>query len=113
MTRRGYTALMAMIGLGGAGCSQPAPRPEYAEVVGNLVAAAHRPPGSIGPDDPMATALDPAPTPPEVTGPPPVDVSGRRALAENRAVQSARFNVLAMKSRIPQVPSLDDPVFQS
>ena len=113
MTRRGYTALMAMLGLGGAGCSQPAPRPEYTEVVGNLVAAAYRPPGSIRPDDPMATALDPAPTPPELTGPQPVDVYVRRALAENRAVQSARFNVLAMKSRIPQVTSLDDPVFQS
>ena len=53
--------------------------PEYTEVVGNLVAAAYRPPGSIRPDDPMATALDPAPTPPELTGPQPVDVYVRRA----------------------------------
>ena len=77
------------------------------------MAAAYRPPGSIRPDEPMATALDPAPTPPELTGPQPVDAYIRRALAENRAVQAARFNVLAMKGRIPQVTALDDPMVQN
>ena len=60
----------------------------------------------------MAAALDPAPARRAHR-----TAAGRRlcppALAENRAVQSARFNVLAMKSRIPQVTALDDPVFQS
>ena len=76
----------------------------------NLRYAAHRPPESIHPDEPDATALDPAPTPPELTGPQPVDAYIRRALAENRTVQAARFNVLALKARIPQVTALDDPV---
>src|SRR4051812_39806091 len=98
MTRRGYPALMMTLGLGASGCSQPAPRPEYVEVAANLAAASQRPPSSIHPDDPMAAALDPAPAPAELTGPQPVDVYVRQALAENRAVQSARFNVLAMKS---------------
>ncbi|HEX8200050.1 MAG TPA: TolC family protein, partial [Isosphaeraceae bacterium] len=37
----------------------------------------------------------------------------RRALAENRAVQAARANVLALRSRIPQVTALDDPMARS
>ena len=76
----------------------------------NVHLAAHRPPSSIRPDEPMATALDPAPTPPELLGPQPVDAYIRRALAENRTVQAARYNVLALKHRIPQVTALDDPV---
>src|SRR5206468_5890167 len=31
-------------------------------------------------------------------------------LTENRVVQAARFNVLALRERIPQVTALDDPV---
>jgi outer membrane protein TolC len=72
--------------------------------------AAHRPPGSISPDEPAAAALDPTPAPPDLLGPQPVDAYIRRALTENRAVQAARYNVLAMKSRIPQVTALDDPM---
>ena len=110
MGRRWPTGLMTAIVLGAAGCVQPTPVPEYAEVARNLHYAAHRPPESIHPDEPDATALDPAPTPPELTGPQPVDAYIRRALAENRTVQAARFNVLALKARIPQVTALDDPV---
>lgn len=112
MTRR-WPHLATFLVLGMAGCAQVAPRPDYVEVVRNLHTAAHRPPGSIPPDDPIATALDPAPAPSELIGPQPVEVYIRRALAENRAVQSARYNVAAMNYRIPQVTALDDPVFQS
>ncbi len=58
----------------------------------------------------MATTLTPAPVPPQLLGPQPVDVYIRHALAENRMVQAARYNVLALHHRIPQVTSLDDPV---
>src|SRR5262245_20087637 len=109
MKRRWPGPLPALL-LGVAGCAQMAPLPEYPEVARDLRAAAHRPPGSIRPDEPMAAALDPAPSPPELLGPQPVDVYIRRALAENRTVQAARYNVLALKARIPQVTALDDPV---
>ncbi len=93
-----------------AGCAFPGPRPEYDEVVRNLRSTERRPPSSIAPDDPLAVALDPAPTPPDLLGPQPVDAFIRRALAENRGVQAARANVQAMASRIPQVTALDDPM---
>jgi len=43
-------------------------------------------------------------------GPQPLEVLIRRALEENRNVRAAQFNVLALKHRIPQVTTLDDPV---
>jgi len=58
----------------------------------------------------MAAALDPAPPPPDLTGPQPVDFFIRRALAENRTVQAAYHNVQSLRHRIPQVTALDDPV---
>src|SRR5262249_50897973 len=91
------------------GCAQTGHSPEYVEVASNVHQAAHRPPSSIRPDEPMATALDPAPAPPELLGAQPLDVYIRRALAENRTVQAARSNVLALRARIPQVTALDDP----
>ena len=92
------------------GCAQAPLSPEYAEVEANVHHAAHRPPESIGPDAPEAALLDPAPTPPELLGPQPVDAYIHQALHENRMVQAARANVVAMQARIPQVTALDDPV---
>ena len=92
------------------GCVQPAPQPEYTAVANNVHFAAQRPPESIGPDAPEAALLDPAPTPPELLGPQPVDAYIHLALHENRMVQAARANVVAMQARIPQVTALDDPV---
>lgn len=46
----------------------------------------------------------------ELSGPRPVDELIHRALAENRTVRAARFNVLSLQHRIPQVTTLDDPV---
>jgi outer membrane protein TolC len=96
-----------------AGCVHTPTRQEYAEVANNVHAAAHRPPGSIRPDEPMATALDPAPIPAGLDGEQPVDVYIRHALAENRGVQAARFNLLAMRNRIPQETALEDPMVQN
>jgi outer membrane protein TolC len=58
----------------------------------------------------MAVASGPVPAPAELSGPQPVDVFIRRALAENRTVQAAYHNVQALRQRIPQVTTLDDPV---
>ncbi len=110
MKRPGIARVIVTLLLGAPGCVQPASRPEYVEVVQNLQYAAHRPPESVRPDDPDAAALDPAPTPPELLGPQPVDAYIRQALHENRIVQAARFNLLALKARIPQVTALDDPI---
>lgn len=43
-------------------------------------------------------------------GPQPVDVYIRQALVANPTVRAARFNVLALRHRIPQVTALEDPV---
>lgn len=109
MNRRWPPTLSAWLALAAAGCHFPAPRPEYVEVERVLHNAAHRPPHTVHPDEPMAAALDPVPAPPELAGPQPVDAYIRRALAENRLVQAARYNVLALQHRIPQVTALDDP----
>jgi cobalt-zinc-cadmium efflux system outer membrane protein len=109
MRRRWTGAVWAACWLGASGCTLPSPRPDYVEAVRHLPSAADRPPGSTRPDDPAAAALGPPPMPPELTGARPVDDFIRRALAENRTVQAARYNVLAMRSRIPQVTSLEDP----
>lgn len=96
-----------------AGCAQPGPRPEYTEVrrVLEQAEAAGGHPGR--PVEPMAAALGPLPAPPELAGPQPVEAYIARALAENRAVQAARFDLLAMKERIPQVTALDDPTVEN
>jgi outer membrane protein TolC len=58
----------------------------------------------------MTVAMDLAPTPSELTGPQPLDLLTRRALAENRTVQAAYHNVQSLRHRFPQVTKLDDPV---
>jgi outer membrane protein TolC len=58
----------------------------------------------------MAAPLATPTAPPEIAGPQPVDAYIRRALAENRTVQAAYHNVEALKFRVPQVMTLDDPV---
>jgi outer membrane protein TolC len=77
--------------------------------------AAHQD-GDAGPSPPTATIaaeFETAPIGPELTGPQPVDAYIRRALDENRMVRAAKLNVLALKYRIPQVTSLDDPVISN
>ncbi len=57
---------------------------------------------------PVAAAL--AVDPGVFAGPQPVDLYIGRALAANPTVRAARFNVLALRHRIPQVTALEDPV---
>jgi outer membrane protein TolC len=61
----------------------------------------------------MAVAIDPTLVPPGIEGAQPVDAYIQYALAENRGVQSARANVLAMKERVPQVTALEDPMVEN
>ena len=101
---------------GSAGCVQPGPRPQpLVKADKDVQAAAHHEPMAFAPPrpTPMALAADPTPAPAGVEGPQPVDVYIRHALSENRGVQAARANVLAMKDRIPQVTALDDPMVQN
>ncbi len=113
--------LGALIALGSGGCAHVADLPEYQELERQVPPAPapvhpHAHPGPQVPPPPpvvpTAAAIDPVSTstPEELLGPQPVDVFIRHALAENRTVQAARYNVMALKARIPQVTSLDDPV---
>jgi outer membrane protein TolC len=113
MNLRASLLLISGLGFGAGGCAHTAHRPADAESAGKVHQAAHRPPGFGHPGNLAATSLDPAPPPAELLGPQPVDAYIRRALAENRAVQAARYNVLAMKARIPQVTALDDPMLSN
>ena len=114
MRRRRAWMAIVVFPLGALGCAQVAPRPEYLEVERNLHAAAHHlDPESITTDDPMAATLGAAPAPEGLEGPRPVDDYIRRALEENRGVQAARANLVAMRERIPQVTALDDPIAQN
>ena len=99
--------------LGSCGCSQVPPRPEYREIARELPTPGPRPRVSDPTGGPMTAALDPEPTPPGLEGSRPVDDYIRFALARNRGVQAARFNVLAMRDRIPQALALSDPMVQN
>ena len=91
------------------GCVHLPEKPASSEV-DPLVA----PPATILPRRPATTAGRRCGRPPRrfgpLSGPQPVDVFIRRALAENRTVQAAYHNVQSLKERIPQVTALDDPV---
>lgn len=113
MTRRWPQSSITLFILATTGCVQSGVHKEYAEVQQNVHIAAQCPPSSIRPEDPMAVALDPTPVPVGISGEQPVDVYIRHALSENRGVQAARFNLLALKQRIPQETSLDDPMVQN
>jgi outer membrane protein TolC len=64
------------------------------------------------PSQPTALATPEAATPPvaPIAGALPLDACIRRVLEANATVRAARFNIDALKHRIPQVTALDDPV---
>ncbi|MFI5456079.1 MAG: TolC family protein [Isosphaerales bacterium] len=113
MDRYGPIALFMGISFWVSGCAHVGGLPEYGEIERNRHAVVRGLPGSIQPEDPMVASLPAAPLPPEQFGVQPVDLYIRRALAENRTVQAARYNVMALRARIPQVTSLDDPVISN
>ena len=106
---------LALLGFlsGGSGCVQQPTQSDFAEV-GQLLRQVERgAETSVRADEPLAAPIDLASTPPELIGPQPVESFLRRALAENRGVQAARANVLAMRERIPQVTALEDPMVEN
>ena len=112
MIRRWWLTLpLAIGGLPGFGCAALTPREEPTRAVDPpATAITARVPAR--PAASMAAALGaaPAPAPADLIGPNPVDRFIRRGLAENRTVQAAFHNVEALRYRIPQVMTLDDPV---
>ena len=94
--------LCAWLGVALCGCAQVGSRPEFVEA--DQVARA-----AIGAEvagaDPMATAIGPEAAPVEMAGSQPVEAYIGRALAENRGVQAARFNLIAMKERAASDPA--------
>lgn len=110
MTNKPWPAVASLaLLLGGVGCTRPAVRTGD-DAVTRTSHTAPMPLPSLRPDGPLAAAIDPVAIPSNLTGPQPMDVYIRHALAENRMVQAARLNVLALRHRIPQVTALDDPV---
>jgi cobalt-zinc-cadmium efflux system outer membrane protein len=107
--RRWPITLAAAGALWVVGCAHPEPRRDTAEAVGNHEPN-HIPAEVLPPDERLAAPIDPLLVPEKLLGPQPVDTYIRRALAENRTVQAARYNLMALGARIPQVTSLDDPV---
>lgn len=110
MTRLGSLILCAACSIGLIGCAQVGGLPEYAKVEQQVRAAESHPSGPLPQGAPMATVVGTEEIPAELLGPQPVDVFIRRALDENRLVQAAHYNVMALRARIPQVTSLDNPV---
>jgi cobalt-zinc-cadmium efflux system outer membrane protein len=110
MERPGFPALMAIVLFGASGCAHTSRQPEPAQVDERVRASGSQLGGIAHLTPPIAMPLESGAAMPELTGPQPVDVFIRRALAENRTVQAAYHNVQSLKHRIPQVTALDDPV---
>jgi cobalt-zinc-cadmium efflux system outer membrane protein len=108
MDRQWSLFLGLVFALGATGCAHIMRRPEPDSIDAHVKASASLPAGV--PAQPMAMPLEPGPSPPELSGPQPVDIFIRRALVENRTVQAAYHNVESLRHRIPQVTALDDPV---
>ncbi len=97
------------------GCTQVTRRRDFeknpAKIDESIALTAFSPRQISEPDRPMATVMTSDLSAAfDLSGPQPVDVYIRRALAENRTVQAAFHNVESLKYRIPQVTTLDDPV---
>jgi outer membrane protein TolC len=102
---------MAAVVIGVIGCAQAGRRPKPARPDRHVGRAAYDLAEAGDPRQPMAMPSETSGlSPPELTGPQPVDAYIRRALAENRTVRAAYHNVQSLKYRIPQVTALEDPV---
>ena len=101
MSRGWPTRLIPALLMGLPGCVHfpPGSSPEYAAVAENVRFAARRPPETVGPDDPDGRGARPRPGPARAAGPAArsTPTSGG-PWRENRTVQAARANVLAMQA---------------
>jgi outer membrane protein TolC len=99
------------VAIGGViGCAGTPRRPEVVKLDPAVFRADNRAPGGEPSLLGTVTPAEPTSDAPELSGPQPVDVLIRRALAENRTVQAAFHNVRSLAARLPQVTALDDPV---
>lgn len=114
--RRPNLVLSQLLIFAVSGCAQTLPKnaskvpPLAAMRDGDVVKARHHERIAPSMNAHIHSAIDSVSEIGSLGGPQPLDVYLNRALAENRTVQAARFNVEALKSRIPQVTSLEDPV---
>lgn len=120
MTGRPIGWMLLSVVLGASGCASNT-RLSWPEVRDERVVAAsgHRVlAGPMVPAAPPSVSAARVPRgamsgPVSLEGPRPVEVFIQLALAENRTVRAARFNVQAVRHRIPQATALDDPVLSN
>ena len=109
-------ALLAIASLSAPGCSTLSrswPKSDAAvERAGQTVVRRDIPAPVATNSAQTALAVDPPLAPSDFTSPQPVDVFIRRALIENRTVLAARFNLAAIRERIPQ-GRLEDPMLSN
>ena len=108
MPRQSPHVLTMLLLLNSIGCAQGMRRRETVAVDQHVAKAFHQVDEKPLEARPMAAIL-PESAPVDLSGPQPVDIYIRRALAENRTVQAAYHNVQSLKHRIPQAVTLDDP----
>lgn len=115
--RRRIPALLAFLIIAAPGCAttsssgrRSAPAPGATPGDESVMKAGHHEPAELAPPSSADAAVEAVVVAAPFAGPQPVDLYIRHALAENRTVQAARYNVEALKARIPQVTSLEDPV---
>jgi outer membrane protein, heavy metal efflux system len=106
MARRWSPVLVAASLFAPLGCAQVTHWPTSAQVDERVARSAHHPQDINIPGHLMAPVSETT----ELSGPQPMEVYIRRALAQNRTVQAAYHNVQSLRYRIPQVTVLDDPV---
>jgi outer membrane protein TolC len=102
------------LALGSSGCVHLTPRPRFLSFdppeTKVVPAGFERAQQAAAPE---ALPLPPPSDGPDLSGAMPVDVFIRQALEENRTVRAARYNVMALRYRVPQVTALDDPVISN
>src|SRR5262245_16587297 len=97
MKQRGSRYLGTVLLAGVAGCAHTAQRPKLSGFEEPVRLAAAEQATAVDQGTRRTLASDSIPGPAEPTGPQPVDVYIRRALAENRTVQAAFHNVQSLK----------------
>jgi cobalt-zinc-cadmium efflux system outer membrane protein len=100
MNRRAVLPFVLM--LLSVGCLPPAPTTEYTESLRRV----RVPPGR---EETTRDIVESEATPPELAGAQPVEPFLSRALRENRSLQAKRYDLTAMRQRIPQARSLEEP----
>jgi cobalt-zinc-cadmium efflux system outer membrane protein len=108
--RRAALAALPLASLAGPGCASTLW--QHAGDDAQVVQVAHLDAEAAAPPQPLATRIVGVPAADGLASSS-LDTLIRHALAENREVQAARADVLALRERIPQVTALMDPMAQN